>query len=170
MVQIASTQPQHQRRRAGSDTIGQTEKGALLQAAEAICRSNGARLTPIRRRVLEALHASDKPLGAYDLADILNPGGRRLAPITVYRALDFLIAQGLAYRLASLNAFVASETLTASRTAKAFLICQECGSASEIQSPELTETLGDVLGRQGFRSHARVLEITGRCSHCHEVH
>ena len=48
-----------------------------------------------------------KPLGAYDLAELLGPKGRRLAPITVYRALDFLMEQGLVHRLASQNAYIA---------------------------------------------------------------
>ena len=78
-----------------------------LAQAEAICRAHGARLTPIRRKVLEALYATHKPLGAYDLAEILGPKGRRLAPITVYRALDFLMEQGLVHRLASQNAYIA---------------------------------------------------------------
>src|SRR3954471_10221515 len=82
--------------------------GKALAQAEAICRAHGARLTPIRRKVLEALYATHKPMGAYDLAEILGPRGRRLAPITVYRALDFLIEQGFVHRLASQNAYIAS--------------------------------------------------------------
>ncbi len=82
--------------------------GKAMAQAEALCRSRGARLTPIRRKVLEALYATHKPMGAYDLAEILGPRGRRLAPITVYRALDFLIEQGFVHRLASQNAYIAS--------------------------------------------------------------
>ena len=83
-----------------------------MAQAEDLCRASGARLTPIRRKVLEALHATHKPLGAYDLAEILGPKGRRLAPITVYRALDFLMEQGLVRRLASQNAYIASRQCT----------------------------------------------------------
>ena len=79
---------------------------AAMANAEEICRNAGARLTPIRRKVLEALYATHKPLGAYDLAEMLGPKGRRLAPITVYRALDFLLDQGLIHRVERLNAFV----------------------------------------------------------------
>src|SRR5215212_11002004 len=78
-----------------------------LVRAEALCRAKGVRLTPIRRRVLEALYATHRPLGAYDIAAALSVGEARprLAPISIYRALDFLIEQGLVHRLASRNAF-----------------------------------------------------------------
>jgi Fur family zinc uptake transcriptional regulator len=139
-----------------------------LAQAEAVCRANGARLTPIRRKVLEALYATHKPLGAYDLAEILGPKGRRLAPITVYRALDFLIEQGLAHRLASQNAYIALPDAHDDK-AVAFLICEGCGGVDELASPSLSGTLSGLLAEQGFQAGTHVLEITGRCSHCREA-
>src|SRR5262245_37332204 len=73
---------------------------------EALCAARAQRLTPTRRQVLEALLTSHKPLGAYEIIDRAAPGARP-APITVYRALDFLIENGLVHRLESLNAFIA---------------------------------------------------------------
>ena len=61
----------------------------------------------MRRRVLEALLASHQPLGAYELIDRLAVRGARPAPITIYRALDFLREQGLVHRIESRNAFIA---------------------------------------------------------------
>ena len=79
-----------------------------LEQATAICAKRGARLTPIRRRVLELIWASHKPSGAYDILEALSQEsrGKRIAPPTVYRALDFLLEQGLIHRLESLNAFI----------------------------------------------------------------
>lgn len=52
----------------------------------------GLRLTALRRRVLELVWQSHKPLGAYDILAVLSEqDGRRAAPPTVYRALDFLL-------------------------------------------------------------------------------
>ena len=137
-----------------------------LDRAEAVCRDHNARLTPIRRKVLEALYATDKPLGAYDLAEIVAPNGRRLAPITVYRALDFLIEQGLAYRLASRNAYIASLHETENREMAAFLICENCGSVDEVTSQDLSREIAHLLSQNGFRLKSKVLEITGQCAHC----
>ncbi|QRM30049.1 Fur family transcriptional regulator [Microvirga sp. VF16] len=141
-----------------------------IAQSEALCRAKGARLTPIRRRVLEVLHGFDKPLGAYDLVDLLGSQGRRMAPITVYRALDFLIEQGLVHRLASRNAYIASSNVSSSRKTTAFLICEGCGDVNEITSPDVADTVLKVLQEQGYQPRTRILEITGRCAHCRDVH
>src|SRR5947209_8044476 len=82
-----------------------------MAIAEAHCRQHGQRLTPIRRKVLAALLASHRPLGAYDIIAEMVPKGAPkralLAPITAYRALEFLRENGLVHRIASRNAFVA---------------------------------------------------------------
>jgi len=76
-----------------------------LAEAETICARQGLRLTALRKRVLELVWASHKPLGAYDILGVLSDeDGRRAAPPTVYRALDFLLENGLVHRIASLNA------------------------------------------------------------------
>lgn len=151
--------------------VRQSEKAPrALAQSEAICRAHGVRLTPIRRKVLEALYSTHRPLGAYELADTLTKNGRRLAPITVYRALEFLIEQGLAHRLASQNAYIGSFLGDSSRETTAFLICEECGGVDEVVSPELTDTLTRILNHEGFAPRARMLEISGRCSHCRDVH
>ena len=139
----------------------------ILAQSEALCQSRGARLTPIRRKVLEVLLDASKPLGAYDLADVLASQGRRMAPITVYRALDFLIEQGLAYRLASRNAYIAG---SGTGRTTAFLVCEGCGEAAAIASPDVADTVLKVLAQQGYQPRARALEITGRCPHCQDMH
>ncbi len=141
--------------------------GDALASAEAACRAKGARLTPMRREVLEALYATHRPLGAYDTAEVLaRKTGRRLAPITVYRALDFLLEQGLAHRLASRNAFVACPHGHAAGEFVAFLICETCGGVDEMSSADVAETIADLLAREGFQPRLQVLEISGHCAHC----
>ncbi len=141
-------------------------KGALAKA-EAACRTRGARLTPMRREVLEALYATHRPLGAYDLAEVLaQKGGRRLAPITIYRALDFLMEQGLAHRLASRNAFVACPHGHRTGELVAFLICEACGGVDEMSSSGVAGAISDMLAKERFEPQLQVLEISGRCAHC----
>jgi Fur family zinc uptake transcriptional regulator len=143
---------------------GETRR--TLAQAEAICRAHGVRLTRIRRTVLEALCSSHKPLGAYELADMLAPNARRMAPITVYRALDFLIEQGLAHRLASRNAYIATVGSDSGQEAVAYLICESCGAVEEASSAAFAGALSDLLSRAGFEPAAKVLEVAGRCPHC----
>ena len=144
---------------------------AALAKAEAACRSKGARLTPMRREVLEALYATHRPLGAYDIAEVLaRKDGRRLAPITIYRALDFLLEQGLAHRLASRNAFIACPHGHGAGDLVAFLICETCGGVDEMSSSGLAGAIADLLAREGFERQLQVLEISGRCAHCRQAH
>src|SRR5580698_11518573 len=90
--------PDHDHDRCASSAIAH---------AETQCAARAERLTPIRRRVLEALLASHAPLGAYELIDRLAVRDDKPAPITIYRALDFLREQGLVHRIESRNAFIA---------------------------------------------------------------
>src|SRR5262245_65494806 len=70
-----------------------------MTVAEVRCLERGQRLTPIRREVLAALLVSHRPLGAYEIMERLAPRGPRPAPITVYRALEFLRENGLVPRI-----------------------------------------------------------------------
>ncbi len=72
---------------------------SLLDRAEAVCRQRGARLTELRRGVLGLILDAAAPTGAYDLLDRLRQTRRGAAPPTVYRALDFLLKQGLIHRV-----------------------------------------------------------------------
>jgi Fur family transcriptional regulator, zinc uptake regulator len=151
--------------------MGQSQRAAkALAQAETLCRAHGVRLTPIRRNVLEALYATHRPLGAYDLAATLGPNGRRLAPITIYRALDFLIEQGLVHRLASQNAYIACPHAHNAQDVVAFLICEQCGGVDELSSPTLNGAISGLLAGEGFQAKMQVLEISGRCAHCRDVH
>ena len=79
---------------------------AAIAHAEAQCAARAQRLTPMRRQVLEVLLSSHRPLGAYEIIDCMQQKTRP-APITIYRALEFLCDNGLAHRIESRNAFVA---------------------------------------------------------------
>lgn len=136
-----------------------------LRTAEAVCAARGARLTDIRRRVLAAVWASHAPVGAYDILAALNADGGRIAPMAVYRALDFLMAQGLVHRLASLNAFVGC-ALAEARHAAHFLICRECRCAAEMTDPAFTRAVAKTLGAQGFAAESQIIEIQGVCARC----
>ncbi len=148
----------------------QSERAGLaLAGAEAACRSRGARLTPMRREVLETLYATHRPLGAYEIAEVLaRKDNRRLAPITLYRALDFLLEQGLAHRLTSRNAFIACPHGHGAGDLVAFLICETCGGVDEMSSSGIAGAISALLTDERFEPRLQVLEISGRCAHCRE--
>ena len=106
-----------------------------MAVAEALCAERGQRLTPIRRRVLGALLASHKPLGAYEIIDRMAPRGPRPAPITAYRALEFLRQNGLVHRIESRNAFIACVHNHAAGALVVFLICERFGAVARRPRP-----------------------------------
>lgn len=149
--------PDHDHERCVSDAIAH---------AEAICATRKERLTPMRRRVLEALLASHQPLGAYELIDRLAVRSERPAPITVYRALDFLRGQALVHRIESRNAFIACVHNHDSNDPIVFLICEKCGAVGEAASAAVADTIKNASRAVGFVPKTPVIEIIGICAHC----
>jgi Fur family zinc uptake transcriptional regulator len=139
-----------------------------MAIAEAQCLEHGRRLTPIRRQVLGVLLGSHKPLGAYEIMELLAPQGPRPAPITVYRALEFLRDNGLVHRIESRNAFVACVHNHAGSDPVIFLICERCGAVGEAAGGAAAEALKASCRAAGFAPKSPVIEITGVCSHCRE--
>lgn len=137
-----------------------------LATAERLCADSGARLTPLRRRVLELVWASHRPLGAYELLDRLTAEGHKPAPPTVYRALEFLLEQKLVHRIASRNAFLGCTHPGASH-AGYFLLCDECGNAEEIaDGSALASAIAGAAAGADFEVSSQTLELTGRCRRC----
>src|SRR5579872_6651908 len=97
--------------------------GDALDRAASLCVQRGARLTEIRRQVLELVWRNHAPIGAYDILGAMQDGHRGAAPPTVYRALDFLMEQGLVHRIESLNAYVGCDRPEQAHVSQ-FLICK----------------------------------------------
>jgi len=140
-------------------------RDSALSRAERRCRTRGVRFTPQRRRVFEALLMSHVPASAYDIADRLAAEGPPLAPISVYRALDFLVGQGLAHRIESRNAFLAC-TQDRHEAGVVFLLCESCGTAEEADSAEVERLISRVAGEAGFTPRGAVVEVRGLCTAC----
>ena len=136
-----------------------------LRTAEAVCAARGTRLTDIRRRVLQTVWSSHTPIGAYDILAALNTDQGRIAPMAVYRALDFLMENGLVHRLASLNAFIGC-ALADEQHAAHFLICRCCKSATEMDGAAVTRAVKKTLDAHGFSPENEIIEIQGVCAHC----
>ena len=118
--------------------------------------------------MLEILLSGHRPIGAYEIMDRLAKDGTRPAPITVYRALDFLLENGLVHRIASRNAFLACIQKHDSADSVVFMICEQCGTVGEAPSTAVAATLRDTAAQAGFTPKIPLIEITGVCAHCRE--
>lgn len=157
------------------DTVGLSFRGAghdhhgcvaeALAAAEAVCRRRGSRLTALRRRVLELVWSGHRPVGAYDVLDRLAAEQGRVAPPTIYRALDFLRAHGLVHRIESLNAYIGCAR-PAERHVGQFLICRGCGTTAELYDPGIEAAIARRAGAVGFAVERETVELQGLCPDC----
>jgi Fur family zinc uptake transcriptional regulator len=136
-----------------------------LEQAAALCRARGQSLTPLRRRVLEIVLEADRPLGAYDVLDILARDRGRVAPPTVYRSLDFLLEQGLVHKVLSVNGFVACSAAARPHMAELF-ICRQCGNAVEVARKAADGQLEATASDLDFAIESVVLEVKGLCHGC----
>ncbi len=126
-----------------------------------------AGLTPARRRALDILTRANRPVGAYEMIDLMaDADGKRPAPVSVYRALAFLLDHGLAHRLESRNAFVVCGHSHGAEEPVVFLICEACGEVKEATSAGLARELSALTAAAGFKARTRVVEIAGRCARC----
>lgn len=150
----------------------------MLDRAEAQCARRGAQLTELRRQVLRLVLEAEQPVGAYALLDKLRTLRSGAAPPTVYRALDFLLEQGLIHKVERLNAFLGCVEAGQEENGRAhdpggegghphqFLICRTCGATAEISDPAITAALASASEAAGFTLHRATVEAEGVCADC----
>lgn len=135
-----------------------------LRAAETLCADRGARLTGLRRRVLELVWENHRPVGAYALLEALSKE-QKAAPPTVYRALDFLQEQGLVHRIALLNAYVGCIRPHKEHTGQ-FLICGSCRQSAEVSDERVDRAIRETAFVAGFEIRQQSVEMIGICTKC----
>ncbi|WP_082168622.1 Fur family transcriptional regulator [Mycolicibacterium chlorophenolicum] len=140
--------------------------GERVALAISLCDARGVRLTPVRRTVLELLWEAARPMGAYELIEALRSrDSRPVGPPTVYRALEFLMAQGLATRIESRNAYV--PRVHPDRPSRlVFFICCDCGGSTEFSDPRIEALLAQDAAALRYRVMRRVVEVEGTCANC----
>ena len=148
------------------DCRGQHAPAERVALAMSLCDARGAQLTKLRRQILELLWESGRPTGAYELIEALKlKDSRPVGPPTVYRALEFLISQGLVSRIESRNAYVPCAH-PERRHDCLFFICSNCGASFEMEDQRLEHLISENAALIGFRTARRVIEVEGTCARC----
>ena len=138
----------------------------LAQAARAMLESKGEQWTDMRGDIFAVLAAEEKPSSAYDIADkVSQRRGKRVAPNSVYRILDLFVANNLAQRVESANAYVVNAH-PACRHDCMFLICDQCGAVDHIDDDRATNTLRTAAIEAGFQPARPIIEMRGLCPAC----
>ncbi len=139
--------------------------GDVLAKADELAGVRGVRMTPVRRRVLEILLESHRAMGAYEVLERLGAEGFGKQPPVAYRALDFLVEQGLAHRIRRLNAFAACMHPGEAHHA-AFLICKVCDAVAEAPAGAVRAALDAAARDLGFVVERSNIEALGTCPAC----
>lgn len=147
------------------DHCGCREKA--LQTAEQLCDQRGVRFTEIRRQVLELIWESHRAVKAYDLLDRIKPSLGNAKPATVYRALDFLLQQGLIHRVESLNAFIGC-SFSDRQHQQLLLTCLRCQEVEERPGELVMQAIDAELRQANFTTQHQALEIHGICGRCND--
>ena len=137
-----------------------------IERARLAFEAKGLRLTDLRREVFEEIAGSHHAVGAYDVLDRLARKGHRLAPISVYRAIDALLDAGVIHRLESRNAFFACHASHAPDRDQVFLVCERCGRVAEIAGDAIFAAMASAIRAAAFAARRTVVEVAGLCVDC----
>jgi Fur family zinc uptake transcriptional regulator len=138
----------------------------LSRGREAFERK-GLRMTPLRSLIFEEIAASHTALGAYEILDRLaRKSDTRLAPISVYRAIDALLEAGVVHRLESRNAFFACHTRHAPDRRTLVLACDGCDTVLELPGEPIFRAIDTSAQEARFVPSQIMVEVRGQCSHC----
>lgn len=140
---------------------------SLAAAAQATLEARAEQWTPMRAAIFDALATRDRPASAYDIADAVSRSrGKRVAPNSVYRILDLFVANNIAMRVESANAYIANAH-PGCRHDCIFLVCDGCGQVTHIDDDPITRSLRSVAEQAGFMPERPIVEVRGTCAACH---
>ena len=137
--------------------------GETVERVLALLRAHGGRATPAKRLLLAAMAGSPGHRSAEELAAAVQQQAPDVHRSTIYRNLEELerlqvidrtqMAHGPAtYHLAS--------------AAHGHLVCENCGSITELPSEAFRSLADTARRRHGFTINPGRFAVTGRCAAC----
>ncbi|GAC1318631.1 MAG: transcriptional repressor [Thermoleophilaceae bacterium] len=132
---------------------------STIDEAVAAMRRGGLRMSTVRRLILEALFAADKPLSTHRIAREL-----KLDTASVYRNLEAMERQGIA-RHVHLGHGPGLYVLIG-RGEHGYLHCESCGSVRAASLDDLGPVRSKVRELFGYEVRFSHFPIVGLCSRC----
>ncbi|MDX2309017.1 MAG: transcriptional repressor [Hyphomicrobium sp.] len=152
----------------GPDNQALKKLTQTVYRAEKVFVDKGMRFTKLRQQVFEEIAATYASIGAYDILARLAEKGTRVAPISVYRAIDALLEAGVIHRLESRNAFFACRRTdhTVKGRRPIFLCCETCGAVGEVDGQPIFDMIDETARGAGFTPRVKFVEVAGACPRC----
>jgi Fe2+ or Zn2+ uptake regulation protein len=126
-------------------------------------RGRGVRITTPRREILSALLRAGDHATADDVAALVQERAPDVHLSTVYRTLDSLTELGVVEHVHFAHRAAAYHLAP---TDHRHLVCEVCGSVTDVPAELLQDLAQAVDSRYGFELHANHFGLTGRCARC----
>ena len=139
---------------------------AFLNLFRRYLRDQGLPVTQQREAVADVVFSSPEHLSVEDIEERLRQAGEKTGKATIYRALEMLVKSGLVAEHDFGEGFKRYEHLFGQGPAHEHLICTECGTVAEIQSPDLLRLHEEVARQHDFRPVRFRIQIYGLCQAC----
>ncbi len=138
-----------------------------VERAAKIFAEKNIRFTKLRQMVFEEIAATYASIGAYEILSRLAEKGTRVAPISIYRAIDALLEAGVIHRLESKNAFFACRRTDHTKGRRPlFLSCESCGAVGEVDGQHIFDLIGEAARGAKFAPRVKFVEVSGLCPRC----
>jgi Fur family ferric uptake transcriptional regulator len=150
-------------------SLREPSKTSAVQAlAQARLAGLQQRVTAPRVQVLTALLAQRRPLSHQEVDQAV---AGLLDRVTIYRVLDWLVAQGLAHRIAGEDRIFRYAAGSSSHAAHGHFTCSRCGTVLCMGDTPQLALLAAKLLPAGAVSNRVELNISGQCAQCaHGAH
>jgi len=125
------------------------------------------RQTRQRVEILELLEGLDEFRSAQQLHDLLRERGSTVGLATVYRAVQTLSDAGEVDVLLAADG-EALYRLCERKAHHHHLVCRSCGTAVEIDGPNVERWADVMAAEHGFSEISHTLELFGTCRACRE--
>jgi Fur family transcriptional regulator, zinc uptake regulator len=145
-------------------------------AALALLKTRGYRLTLSRKQVLTVLEHATGALSAYDIKALLDAQQIKADTVSIYRALECLEQNHLVHRLVSSGKFLKCSLAPEDTCEKHqhdhchhFMVCRACGLIKEVHCLGLDHLTQILAKQEGFTVETHALEFTGLCKTCNNT-
>jgi Fur family ferric uptake transcriptional regulator len=139
------------------------EHPAAADSARELIAARGGRVTRTRVAVIEALQRSAHPLSHDEIGATLDGAGIGHDRVTLYRALDWLVEQGIAQRIAGGERAWRFEIRRGDAHRHAHFHCDRCG---QILCLEDVPAAASPALPAGFELDRTELVLHGACADC----
>lgn len=126
--------------------------------------AKASQFTPLRQLVLGLLTARGGSATAYELLEDLHRERPHAAPPTVYRALQYLMREGLVSHVSTTSTFRLSEQQDGRH--EILVVCTHCHSVRALHDATLEKVLLGAAETAHFQVEGQQTEIKGVCEDC----